>query len=69
MQDKISACSARLTERALASCVTCTHEHGGGQGKRHYLRDEMGDAVDMMQAIKTTFDPHGILNPGKLFDQ
>ncbi|NBW05932.1 MAG: FAD-binding protein, partial [Alphaproteobacteria bacterium] len=69
MQDKISAFSARLTERALAMGGTCTGEHGIGQGKRHYLRDEMGDAVDMMQAIKTTFDPHGILNPGKLFDQ
>ena len=68
MQDKISAFSARLTERALAMGGTCTGEHGIGQGKRHYLRDEMGDAVDMMQAIKTTFDPHGILNPGKLFD-
>ena len=67
-QDKISAFSARLTERALEMGGTCTGEHGIGQGKRRYLRDEMGESVDMMQAIKTAFDPHGILNPGKLFD-
>jgi D-lactate dehydrogenase (cytochrome) len=67
MQERISAFSSRLTKRALALGGTCTGEHGIGQGKQTYLRDEMGDAIEIMQAIKTTMDPANILNPGKLF--
>ncbi|MDC1383794.1 FAD-binding protein [Candidatus Puniceispirillum sp.] len=67
MQKKINAFSTRLTKRSLALGGTCTGEHGIGQGKSAYLRDEMGDAVDLMASIKMTFDPKNILNPGKLF--
>jgi D-lactate dehydrogenase (cytochrome) len=57
---------ARLAERAVAMDGTCTGEHGVGQGKRGYLRRELGDAVDVMRAIKTALDPKNILNPGKI---
>jgi len=67
MNDKISAFAKRLTTRALAFGGTCTGEHGVGQGKRDSLREEMGDAVDLMAGIKASFDPVGILNPGKVF--
>jgi len=68
MNDKISAFAKRLTTRALAFGGTCTGEHGVGQGKRDSLREEMGDAVDLMAGIKASFDPVGILNPGKVFN-
>jgi len=57
----------RLVMRALAMDGTCTGEHGVGQGKMKYLKAEHGDAaLDVMRALKRTFDPLDILNPGKI---
>jgi D-lactate dehydrogenase (cytochrome) len=45
---------------------TCTGEHGVGQGKKQYLVEELGSAVDFMKLIKEEIDPKGIMNPGKI---
>ena len=63
----IQAFSERLSQRAIEMGGTCTGEHGIGQGKQDYLREEAGDAVATMQAIKNALDPDNILNPGKIF--
>jgi D-lactate dehydrogenase (cytochrome) len=61
----LKAAYDRLIDRALAMGGTCTGEHGIGSGKRKYLRQEHGNGVDLMLAIKKALDPLNIMNPGK----
>lgn len=57
----------RLVQRGLAMEGTCTGEHGVGQLKRKYMREEHDPgALALMRAIKMAFDPRGIMNPGKV---
>ncbi|MGW1891674.1 FAD-binding oxidoreductase [Streptomyces sp. NPDC002004] len=47
---------------------TITGEHGVGVLKKEWLAREIGPVgLEMQRAVKQTFDPLGILNPGKLF--
>lgn len=40
---------------------------GIGMGKMKYLEKEIGAVgIDMMKSIKKTFDPHWLMNPGKI---
>ncbi len=42
-------------------------EHGIGHAKRSYLHESIGPGqLALMRGIKNTFDPNGILNPGKV---
>ncbi|HEY1881242.1 MAG TPA: FAD-linked oxidase C-terminal domain-containing protein [Caulobacteraceae bacterium] len=59
--------NSRLVERALSMDGTCTGEHGIGIGKQDWLVAELGDAVDMMRAVKRALDPKDLFNPGKIF--
>lgn len=44
-------------------------EHGIGIVKKPYLSYTLGDEeISLMKGIKNHFDPHKILNPGKIFD-
>jgi glycolate oxidase len=43
-------------------------EHGIGFAKKKYMTLELSqDEIDLMKRVKAAFDPHGILNPGKMF--
>ncbi|WP_053913939.1 FAD-binding oxidoreductase [Streptomyces sp. TP-A0875] len=47
---------------------TITGEHGVGVLKKEWLAREIGPVgLEMQRAVKKTFDPLGILNPGKVF--
>ncbi len=55
-----------MVSRAIAMEGTCTGEHGVGVGKRHYLEQEFGGALETMKTLKRAFDPLNIMNPGKV---
>ena len=56
-----------LVEEALALGGSCSGEHGMGLGNRRYAAREHGAALALMRGVKQLFDPHGILNPGKMW--
>jgi alkyldihydroxyacetonephosphate synthase len=53
---------------AMVRCsATITHHHAVGADHRPWMQAEVGDlGVKVLQAVKATLDPTGILNPGKL---
>ncbi|GAB4523204.1 MAG: FAD-binding oxidoreductase [Anaerolineae bacterium] len=62
-------CNRLIVLKALELEGTATGEHGVGIGKAQYMEREHGEALNVMRALKQTLDPHGILNPGKIFPQ
>ena len=62
------ALDRKIVARALSLEGSCSGEHGVGLGKREFLEQEVGlQALAVMQSVKTALDPHGIMNPGKIF--
>jgi glycolate oxidase len=60
--------AGELFRAALELGGTLTGEHGVGLLKRRWLGEELGDTqLKLQEEIKRVFDPHGILNPGKVF--
>ena len=56
-----------MVEKAIELGGTCTGEHGIGYGKAEFLAKEAGSSINFMKSIKNSFDPKGLLNPGKIF--
>ena len=66
---KVKAFVERLVRRGLDMGGTCTGEHGIGQAKIKYMREEHSpETLNVMRAIKRALDPQNIMNPGKVLD-
>jgi len=65
--ERAHAFFAELYDRVLAWGGTVSGEHGIGVAKRDYLARQIGPAgIAVMRRIKNSFDPRGMLNPGKI---
>ncbi len=61
------AAKAAASQAIVAAGGTITHHHAVGADHRPWMHDEVGElGVRLLQAVKSTLDPAGILNPGKL---
>ena len=54
------------TRAVLDNGGSLSHHHGIGLNRARFMREALGDGLDVLADIKTAIDPHGIANPGKL---
>ncbi len=66
---KANEINDRMVKHAIRLGGTCTGEHGVGIGKMKFMREEHGEALDVMHLIKNALDPKGIFNPGKVLPE
>jgi alkyldihydroxyacetonephosphate synthase len=50
----------------LAAGGALSHHHGVGLNRGRFVADALGTGLGVLQSVKDTLDPNGILNPGKL---
>ncbi|MBB6451725.1 glycolate oxidase [Salirhabdus euzebyi] len=66
--ERVEAAFEDIFSEAINLGGTITGEHGVGEMKSPYLAWKIGEpGVELMRQIKLAFDPHNIMNPGKIF--
>jgi alkyldihydroxyacetonephosphate synthase len=55
-----------VMEATLAHGAAISHHHGIGLNRSRFLARALGAGFEVLRGLKATFDPAGILNPGKL---
>ncbi len=66
----------RIYDEAWAATMRATldlgasiaHHHGIGRVRKPWLREHLGEAHEVLRALKRALDPGGIMNPGALID-
>ena len=70
MMQRVRQAAGEIFAAAISLGGTLSGEHGIGLAKRDYLSQALDPlAREHMLAIKRLFDPHDILNPGKVFEE
>jgi len=65
---RAEACLDEVFSLVLSLDGTLSGEHGVGMAKRPFVPREIdATTIALMKSVKLAFDPHNILNPGKLF--
>ncbi len=54
-----------VTDATLAHGAAISHHHGIGLNRSRFLPRALGSGFEVLRGLKATFDPNGILNPGK----
>ena len=68
-RERAQAAFVEILDAALELGGTVSGEHGVGLLKKAGLHQELSaEVVALHRAVKQALDPHGILNPGKVFD-
>lgn len=57
---------SNATDAALGAGASLSHHHGVGLNRARFIAEALGTGIDVLQRIKTSLDPNGILNPAKL---
>lgn len=56
-----------IVEETLKLGGSMCHHHGVGKHRTHFLAEEYGSSLYMLETLKSAFDPHGIMNRGTIF--
>jgi len=65
-EDRHDACWSAALGAVADGGATLSHHSGIGLARQVLLPREHGEGMRQLRALKKAFDPHGILNPGKL---
>lgn len=63
---KMPALASDLYREVLAVGGTISGEHGDGLSRSWFVAEQYGPLYDVFRQIKSLFDPHNLLNPGKV---
>jgi alkyldihydroxyacetonephosphate synthase len=55
-----------VMDAVIAAGGAISHHHGIGVNRSRFVGSSLGSAVGVLEKLKNTLDPRGILNPGKL---
>ncbi len=67
--ERVHEALSEIVDKTIALGGTITGEHGVGLAKKAFLPRQFDEAsFSLLKQVKRAIDPHGLLNPGKIFD-
>ncbi len=67
--ERVETAMQEIFDYAIQLGGTITGEHGVGLAKKKFLPRALGEgSLTLLRKVKKSLDPHGLLNPGKIFD-